>query len=420
MKVSLLPLNELYAREKITASVEAAIHEKEDFSKISKDYCEKVCKLKCKAYEQIRLAQNELDIMIIQDHATPNGKWDRFDGQQEKIQQDVIFHLCKQAGFGDLKYRVVNLLKCSPSDVDFPNGKAPTATTLLKCKPYLLDEIRRCKPKVIISLSTVVTKALGLIKHSNTGDRGKIVQSDYGQVVISLHPRILSMVRQTAKGSSGFWSADYYHVIKRDFEKAKLLATNQLIVPTLESALEKTLSENIVICRSLQEVEKECSEILALPESSIVSWDIETTGLDGWSKDAKVITTQFGYRVPNTTHYKSVVFPLFHKENTWFDPVEAWKLITPILTGKTKKIGWNIMFDLVYTYACTGIKAQNIAFDGMLCNHLMDSGATGTMSLKAAVCDWLPETGLQGYEDRLPPLTKSRSSGEEIDEEETT
>jgi hypothetical protein len=42
--------------------------------------------------------------------------------------------------------------------------------------------------------------------------------------------------------------------------------------------------------------------------------------------------------------------------------------------------------------------------DGLLATHLLDSGANGTFSLKAAVSDFMPESGLQGYEDLLPKI----------------
>lgn len=414
-KLSDLTLDELYARPKITTSAEALIQSKDSFDSINPRYCESVCKLNCKAYNSVRLRKGEVDILIVQDHDSVNGKFDKWEGAQKKLQEDIIEHVCRAAGFNGLNYALTNVLKCGVTDEDFPLGKSPTATKILKCKPYLLAEIRRLKPKVILSLSTIATKALGLEKASNTNDRGKILQSEYGPVVLSLHPRILSMVRQTARGAAGLWSADYFNVVKRDFAKANAVARGQLVVPSLDDALAKVLRENAVICRSIEDVKRECDKILSLPENTIVSWDIESTGLDGWDPKAKVITTQFGYRVPGTDHYTSVVFPLFHRDNTWYDPNEAWKLIIPILTGPTKKLGWNIMFDVVYTYACTGIRARNIEFDGLLCLHLADSGATGTMSLKAAVCDFLPETGLQGYEDKLPKLSKAKPDDEEED-----
>lgn len=421
MKVALLPLNELYARPKITPAVERAILEKENFSQISATYCEKVCRLQCKSPQQVTLLNQQVDILIVQDHEILNGKYDRLQGAQARLQRDIAEYIAKKAGFNGLTYRLVNLLKCKPEDPDYPLGKTPTQTTLLKCRPYLYEEIRRAKPKVIISLTTAVTKALGLPKHSNTRHRGHIVLSPFGPVVLSLHHKILSMIRQTAQGASGMWSADYFEVIRRDWEKAARIAKADLMAPSLEFAIEKVKTENITVCRSLDQVRALTHEILSLPSSHLVSWDIETTGLDPWAADAKILCSQFCYKLPGSNQYKSVVIPLWHRENKAFDANQAWEHIVPILTGPTPKIVWNGKFDLVYTVVTTGVRARNIEFDGMLLLHMLDSGANGTYSLKSAVADFMPESGLQGYEDSLPALTKgagtSENTGEEVEEE---
>lgn len=413
MKVSLLPLNELYAKPKITASVEAAIHEKEDFTKISQNYCEKVCRLKCKNYKQVPLAQNEVDVLIIQDHAAPNGKWDRVDGQQEKIQQDIIHHICKQAGFGDLRYRLVNVLKCAPNDEDFPKGKPPTSTTLLKCKPYLLQEIKTCKPKVIISLSTVATKALGYKKHSNSGNRGEIVDN----VVITIHPRALTMIRQNASGA--FWGQELYGVILRDFRKAARMARGELVIPDQAEAIKFFVENRMKFASTLNEAKEFMRILRSLPETTVVSFDTETTSLDPHIESAKLLTIQFGYRDPVDGQIKALVIPLWHRENKYFNPDDIWPEIAAWLEGPQPKAGHNAKFDILYIYFTKGVRVRNLKFDTMLLLHSLDSGAQGTYSLKTAVWDFLPQLGFGGYEDLLPALTKSKDLVEEEESEET-
>jgi DNA polymerase I - 3''-5'' exonuclease and polymerase domains len=414
MKVSLLPLNELYARPKITAAVEAAIQAKEDFSRIAPNYCEKVCKLKCKAPQRVQLLNQEVDILIVQDHMAPRGKFDRTDDGQEQIQRSIIDFICRQAGFNGLRYRLTTLLKCKPNDQDFPKGKPPTITVLQKCKPYLLAEIERCKPKVIISLSTAVTKALGLKKHSNTGNRGEIV----GNVVITLHPRVLTMIRQNSSGS--MWGADYFRVIVRDFNKAARMARGQLAIPDLQEAIEFYARNRIAFARSLQDVKAIVDTINALPERAIISFDTETTGLDPWAPDAKLLTIQFGWRDPKTGNILAAVIPLWHRENTFFDADEAWQMVAPLLLSNRPKVGHNSKFDILYIAVTTGVRVRNVAFDTLLILHSIDSGAQGTYGLKTATWDWLADMGIGGYEDLLPKLTKVKEVDEEENEDTNT
>lgn len=413
-KIQALPLNELYAR-KITGSVEAAIHSKEDFSKISKDYCAAVCKLKCKQPERVNLLSTEVDILIIQDHSMPDGKFDRRPGQSEGVQRNIIEFICQKAGFQGLTYRLVNLLKCAPTEKDFPRGKAPTATTLTKCAPYLWHEIDKCKPKVIISLSTAVTKALGHKKHSNTGNRGEIVN---GNTVITLHPRVLSMIRQNASGA--MWGNDYFEIIRSDFEKAARLVRGELVLPDLLASIERYRSK-IKICQNLEDVRDVISTICSLPDGSLVSCDTETTGLDPMAEDAKLLCIQFGWKCPVKNEYVAAVIPLWHRMNKRYNPNIAWKLVTPLLINeRIMKIGHNFKFDFLYIYHTTGIRVKGLEFDTMLMRHATDSGIQGCLSLKTLIWDLAPDTGLGGYEDLLPKLKKVKvvdEDGEDAEEE---
>lgn len=412
--ISKLPLNELYER-KITPSVEVAIHRLEDFSKISPTYCEKVCRLKCKSTSGVRLLpDDQLDILIIQDHAAPKGKYDRTENNSELVQRSLIDFVCQQAGFQGLRYRVTNLLKCFPKPVDLPKGKSPSVTVLSKCKPYLLNEIERTNPRIIISLSTAVTKALGYKKHSNTGNRGEIVD---GRVLITLHPKVLCMIRQNASGK--LWGNDYFNIIKRDFEKAAAIVRGQLVVTSLDEGIEAQ-KPFIKICRSLDDVRETIETIMNLPEGKIISVDTETNGLDGLADGAKLITIQFGWKDLETKRYVASVIPLWHKANDMFNPNEAWKMIVPVLLSPDiPKVLHNAKFDVLFTYYTTGVRMEGVVFDTMLMLHALDSGIQGCLSLKTAIWDWCPDLNLGGYEELLPKLTKVKKiSGETSDEEQ--
>ncbi len=411
-KISALPLNELYTK-KITPSVETAIQSKEDFTSIAPDYCENVCKLKCKRPKAVHLLTRPVDILIIQDHSALKGKYDRRDDGQEVIQMNILEFICREAGFNGLNYKVVNLLKCAPDPIDFVKGKAPSATIISKCKPYLLSEIERCKPKAIISLSTAVTKVLGYKKHSNTNNRGEVLDN---KIVVTLHPRVLSMIRQNASGK--MWGNDYFQIIKRDFEKAAAIARGTLKLPLLLDGIEAQ-RKNITVCRNLQDVMNMAHEIAELPESALVSCDTETTGLDGMADNAKLLCIQFGWKDPTTKVYKAVVVPLWHRVNTWFNPDLAWDIVVPILeSSEIKKVGHNFKFDYLYIYHTTGIRVNGFEFDTMLLMHALDSGVQGCYSLKTAMWDHCLELGIAGYEDLLPKLTKKKKESEDGEDNE--
>lgn len=416
MKISSLTLPELYARPKITAAVEARIRELEDFTKIAPEYCENVCRLKCKQPDTVRLVKptETCDVLIVQDHEAPNGKWDTKPGQQEKVIKGILDFMLDRAGGergrNDLKVNFITLLKCPPTEADFPRGKGPTQITIMKCSPYVLQEIKTLNPKVIVSLSTTVTKALGYTKLSNSGNRGEIVDNKF---VMTLHPRSLCMIRQNASGA--MWGSDYFEVIVRDFRKAFALARGELKLPKLEDGIEE-IKKRITVTRSLEAVTKLVKDMYALPSNFIVSVDTETTGLDRYADDAKLLCIQFGFKDPTSKEYVAVVVPLWHRKNTLYDGAEAWKLLEPWLIDETRpKVLHNEKFDVLYIYATTGTRVQGVDMDTMLLMHDIDSGTQGTFSLKTAAWDWFPELGIAGYESLLPKLG-AENVEEEVEE----
>lgn len=415
-----LSLSELYAR-KITKSVADLIIKKDDFSKISTEWCSKACTLSCKNPSNLSLNNDKADVLIIQDYkAFDDIKFNKPGDRIERTNRSILTYIARTAFTNqDITFKVTDLMKCQIQRGDLKKGKAPTDVTIQKCKPYLLNEIERLKPKVIISLCTSVTKALGL-KASNYSDRGDITQYKGIPVVISLHPRILLMLRQNSSGK--FWGPDFYSVILRDFKKATSLIKGEYDVPNLDEAITESLC-HIRIARTIEQVQEFTKELTKLGlGNSVLSYDTETTSLDPQAENAKLLTAQFGYRDPETGFYKAIVFPLWHRENKGYIASEAWKYIAPILLEeKIKKIGHNMKFDVLYTYFTTGVRIKGVLFDTMLLLHSVNSGLQGMYGLKRAVIDWLPETGLAGYEDKLPKLTKIKEEdveGEEEDDEQ--
>jgi len=409
-KISTLSLDELYSKPKVTRAVQLAIIAQSDFSQINQRYCEAICKLKCKTFEEVRINTDEVDVLIIQDHRDPPGKYEKRDSlvnRQETLQAGVIDFIVQQAGFKNLTYKLTSLLRCSAKNEDFPSGKPPAQTTLQKCFPYLEEEIKKSKPKVIISLGTATTKALELKNHSNTGNRGEVALSKYGPVIVTLHPRILSYIRQNARGNAGIWGPDYLNVIVRDFVKARQIACGEIeyTADTLTNSVKRHLDENIFIAKSLEDVQAIRDTIDSLPPEAIISFDTETTSVDPLDPELKLLALQFGWRDPGTLKYRAAVVPLWHRKNTFYDPQEAWEIVEPILLGNREKVGHNSKFDILVIYWSKGIRVVNVKYDTLLLLHSIESGTQGCYSLKTAAWDYLLDMGFAGYESLLGDLS---------------
>ena len=274
---------------------------------------------------------------------------------------------------------------------------------MASCAPYLYEQIRQARPRVIVSTSSVATKVLGL-KKSNYNNRGEFHLTDIPgldyqvPVVMTLHASVLVMIRQNASGK--MYGPDFFSVIRRDFQKACDLANQKYAAGDVRLAIQQLKARGAIqYCKNMDDVKKYYNEIMALPENAVFSWDTETTSLDPWSADARLLCSQFGWRRPDGSLI-GVSFPLWHKDNP-MDPNVIWDYVVDILMRPNPKVGHNVKFDIVFTEVTTGIRPVNVCFDTLLCAHSINSGNQGNYSLKAAIWDWTPELGLGGYEDLL-------------------
>lgn len=399
-KIANMDLEDLYdlieEKGKATPAVMKALWEKEDFSTYDNDYWSSVCTTPNKHPSQIPMETDEVDVLIIQAHMP-------FDDKRRT--SGYLNHLFKRqmlALLPGVSCDLTSIMKVPPRPYRASNGKMSnkyTSTHIKPYLPYLLHEISVRKPKVIISLDTETTKLLGLKKSNggNKGNRGEVHISPLLDipVVITLHMRYTNMIRQQASG--GMWGDDYYSVIERDFQKAIRLLDGMELKPLEQAVME--VSERVHVCRSLEDVREWTDVLLNAEPNQFTSWDLETTSLDPWAEDARILTSQVGIRIDG--EIVNIVIPLWHKDNIWYDADEAFEIHKQYLLRDSAKVGHNITFDITYLAVTTGVRLQGTIIDTLLALHSMDSGISGCYSLKTAVWDHLLETGLGGYEDLL-------------------
>lgn len=392
-----MTLEQLYESPKITPGVKNAILLKEDFSEIQPRYCDLVCKLPCQIKKPILagLDTEEVDVILIQDHRSGDNGW-KTAQQENDLYGRQIYQLSKLAFGNDVTFKVLDLTKCYHD-----SSPKLTQTQKMSCAPYLWEEIRKSNPKVIVSLSTDVTKALGL-KKSNYDNRGEFHWSDREginvPVVLTLHVKVLNMLRQNASGK--MYGPDFTSVILNDLAKVRLILDNRVEIGGLHERVEKIVADQVFVCSSLQDVKETMDVLLKLPPNQVIAWDLETTGLDPWAEDARILTSQFGYRRADGK-VQAFVVPLWHREQKFYDANEAWKYVEAVLLSERAKVGHNVKFDVLYCTVTTGVRPRGRIFDSMLMLHSLNSGIKGNYGLKQAQWDHLPMLGLGGYDDLL-------------------
>lgn len=420
----------IYQAGKANPAVVKRIESLEDFSEYNRDYVSLVCRTPGTIFPLIPMLTEEADVLVIQSHIPFPEKWKK-GFEINYMHQNQLRSMMPS----DMSFKVTSLVKFAPSVFNHPTNRKPmnkfTQTQMKGWLPYLLNEINVVNPKVIVAMSTEVVKLLGL-KMSNTKNRGEVHISPVCglPVVITLHPKALNMIRQTASG--GMWGDDYYSVIKRDLEKASDLVNDRVQLRDLQSSIANAVENQITVCETIEDVRYWTTFLCSLPPKQFTSWDLETNSLDPWFRGinrfgeedrARILTSQVGYRRDDGTVH-AIVFPLWHRCNSGYDPDEAFEIHKEYLQRDSCKVGHNISFDICFLAESTGIRLKGTILDTLLALHSLDSGIKGCYGLKASVWDYLLESGLGGYEELLgvdeshPNWIPSVIEGEEADEED--
>jgi uracil-DNA glycosylase len=69
--------------------------------------------------------------------------------------------------------------------------KKPSAGEVRACRPWLVEEIRLTTPKLIVALGSTAAQALLGKSFRVTDDRGKVVASEWGPVIATVHPSMV-------------------------------------------------------------------------------------------------------------------------------------------------------------------------------------------------------------------------------------
>lgn len=232
---------------------------------------------------------------------------------------------------------VTNAVHCRP-----PNNRTPTVKELKACSQWLDEEIAAVEPKFVLLLGAMAMKAAlgltGLDKH-----RGHEVHRDGRVYKITYHP------------AYGLRNPKAQDVIKEDVRQFFKLVRGEL-------------ADEVTYTQVTPENKSAFNFWLA--HQTEVSWDIETTGLDPFSGETRIVSLGF------SNGKEQWVIVLDHSDYK-LHPIQQASLVNAVavvLKGK-RIITHNGKFDSVFTAA----KFRHTIYptaDTMLLYHLVDENAS--------------------------------------------
>lgn len=319
----------------------------------------------------------ELDILVVSSFPFVNGYDPKtyvgeFGETGNKLAKNV---LAKTLGEQKLRVGYTYAIKCVAEAVQF----RPDTATYHKCSYFLKTYADKCAPKVIITLGVQPFKALEF-RIAKLGDvRGRIHKFGTAMVVPTFHP--IEILKTPGK----------MELFKKDIALAASIAlgttelTNLTIyTPTTEDDVVAQLDD---ITRFINAKAEETGR------PWLVSVDTETTGLKPYVADARVIMMSMSWETD-----KGIAFPYRHRLFTYTDKVyDAVKAFfeNPNMTT----VYHNAKFDIQWLTSKYGLKTDNIYWDSLLAEHLVDEDKKGNYSLKDLTCLYFPSMGK--YEEEL-------------------
>lgn len=322
---------------------------------------------------QMGTGKKTAKVMFVADNPTEfeNSKGEWMIGSAGKVFRDLLtsigLDIKKDCYF-------TGVVKCPTPEDDKGNQRQPLRDEINNCAPYLAAEMKIVNPDIIVPMGNVALKAV-FGKTGITNYRGKAVEKDDKIVFPILHP---SQIFKQPKHTKNF-TTDIMN-LKELIEKGN-----------------KYFAKSEVDYRYLETLEEVTEEIERLErEAEWLVFDIETTGLDAFRKESKVICISLTDR----DHY-GVTIPLEHKSFTWPSGIfeKVVDLIKRLLENKRiKKMGHNGKFDMKWLMYQYGIDVANYKFDPMIAHYIAVSEERKGHGLKDLAWE---HTDMGGYDNEL-------------------
>lgn len=305
----------------------------------------------------------------------------------------------KQIGF-----RYAYAVRCAPEE----EGDKPNKAVMTKCQPLLMTTIKTAPPKVIVALGAKAAKQLGF-KEKHKDMRGKLLRNgQLGDI-----PVMVTFGERALLGNPGLFSA-FKLDLKNAFdyvlsgEKGKRTLEDL----TKEYRLPYTVDDALEVC---EEIYRYCRAGKA-PNEWPIAVDTETTSLHPELQTSRIIAFCFAWDPGKSA---TIIYDHPHAPPEYLERLpEIHAAIDKILRSDKPKIYHNAKFDLKFTDHRYGFKTNNVVWDSMCGEHLIDEDKKGNYGLKALTAGWLPD--YCGYEDKLWDFLKEeedRHQAELIDEE---
>ena len=249
--------------------------------------------------------------------------------------------------------------------------------TIKHCRGFVHTEIKKRQCKVIVAMGGAALKSLGIIG-SVDSVRGKVLNitldnQDY-LCIPTYNPGAL-----LRKENMGLFS-----IFEADLHKAMKASVGALSPPKTIAELTKDYKIGKTVDEARGILQHVVDHVLVDPKTKL-SLDTETTGLEPWAKDFRCIAFSLAWG-----EGQSAAFLMNHRDQRG-DWQELLPLLKQVLESPNPKIFHNSKYDLQVLELSMGLQVNNLRWDSMFGEYLLNENKVGFYGLKSVVEDRVPE-----------------------------
>lgn len=294
-----------------------------------------------------------------------------FVGRAGQLLREIL----DDAGLDPSELYITNAVNCRP-----PENRTPKAKEYKACRYWLEKQIESVKPRFVLCLGNIPTKATLDVKKGIKSLRGKPVQKD------------------------GIWYLPTYHpayILRDPSQRSALEADVRLLAEMIESGgLPQEEDLNWTVVDSWGVVEEMLNSL-----RGDVSFDIETNCLYPWDDEAIITAVGFG------TEGKQWIIPFNHMDyHPWSN--EQLSRILKKCSDRLRHcytVAHNGKFDLVWLRKHFGVK-WSLNFDTLLAHYILDENSRHALEYLAQLYfgayDYKIEAQNASWSDLVPYLAK--------------
>lgn len=288
------------------------------------------------------------------------------------------------------------------------DDKPPKAPTT-RCRQHLHGALVAVRPKVLIVFGATAFNALGFGRMKFSDVRGTF--QDYAFTRGDVTEKYKVFV--TFSLDAVLAQPGVYDDLVRDLRTAFLFAENKQIVDVTEDELIK----NYVFPKTVEEIEAIADYIVNYshegqdPDLHIIGLDTETTCIEMYDKEAKIIALSAAWEPGYAT-----AFLVDHPRAPW-TPEERPRVHAAarrIVECKKPKVLHHEKFDRQGTEMAYGWTLENVVWDTMCGEHLIEEDKKGQYGLKVLTRTRLP--AYAGYDDKVDEIRQEHGGLSRVQE----